>query len=118
MTTTILITPAGRFPADHRVVLDGRVIGLVSDEAGAVPGRGRFHAWSAAFGPRGFHATEAAAVERVVSAWLNCEAESTGLMTSRGTVHAARRTGEGLVPTCTTGGGVGPGPKIGAAPIG
>ncbi|MEU8779944.1 hypothetical protein [Streptomyces sp. NPDC048606] len=103
LTTTVLITPAGKLPADYRVLLDGRVIGLVSDEAGALPGRGRFYAWSAAFGPRGFHGTEAEAVERVVAAWLNAGPGAGGLLTSRGTVHAARRTAEGMVPACMTG---------------
>ncbi|MGW6863942.1 dTMP kinase [Streptomyces sp. NPDC054912] len=94
----------GELTDGYRVTLAGRAIGLVSDEAGAVPSRGRFHAWSMAFGPRGFHATQAEVVERVVAAWLNC-GPIPRLMTAQGTVHAARPAAAGMgaagrVPAC------------------
>lgn len=99
------ISRAGVIPTDYRVSLAGRAIGIVSDEAGAVPSRGRFHAWSMTFGPRGFHATRDEAVARVVSAWLNVGYGPTALMTATGTVHAGRRTATGRrVPACMTDG--------------
>ncbi|MEU3722858.1 hypothetical protein [Streptomyces sp. NPDC031705] len=48
-------------------VLAGRGIGNVTDP-GAAPSRGRCYAWSAALGPRRFHATEADAITRVTAA--------------------------------------------------
>ncbi|MFF4498810.1 hypothetical protein [Streptomyces sp. NPDC001546] len=82
--------------------LAGRGIGAVTDEGGVIPSRGRFYAWSAMFGPRGFHTTQADAVARVVAAWLNTGPGAQGLMTSTGTVHANRTTATGLAPSCMT----------------
>ncbi|MFI1152556.1 hypothetical protein [Streptomyces sp. NPDC020817] len=102
LVTTTAITRAGVLPATVRVVLAGRAIGTVTDEGGAVPSRGNFHAWSAAFGPRGFHATEADAIARVVAAWLNAGPGANALMTSTGTVHTTRPGANGPVPACMT----------------
>lgn len=102
LVTTTPVTRAGILPVTVRVVLAGRGIGTVTDEGGAVPARGSFYAWSAAFGPRGFHPTQADAVARVVAAWLNTSGGTTGLMTSTGTVHTARPGAAGPIPACMT----------------
>ncbi|MFD6918573.1 hypothetical protein [Streptomyces virginiae] len=106
LTTTTRTSRAGVTPIDYRVSLMGRAIGLVTDECGAVPSRGRYAAWSLHFGPKGFHATQDDAVARVVSAWLNCGYGPTHLMTATGTVHVARQSdvegAGGRVPACMT----------------
>ncbi|MEW2374439.1 hypothetical protein AB0940_34575 [Streptomyces sp. NPDC006656] len=99
LVTTTATTQAGA-PV-LRVVLAGRGIGTVTD-LGTSPNRGRFYAWSAAFGPRGFHPTEADAIARVVAAWLNLGYGAASLMTATGTVHASRPGTAGSVPACMT----------------
>ncbi|MFD8025795.1 hypothetical protein ACFV6G_35950 [Streptomyces lavendulae] len=98
LVTTTTVTQAGALTL--RVVLAGRSIGTVTDMDTATPRR--FYAWSAAFGPRGFHPTAADAITRVVAAWLNCGYGANALMTSTGTVHAARPGTSGPVPACMT----------------
>ena len=104
ITTITRISPKGVTPADYRVVLAGRGVGVVSDEAGAVPSRGSFMAWSVRFGPKGFQATMEEAAARVVAAWLNVGTGPTRLMTANGTVHASRLSdvegSAGRAPAC------------------
>ncbi|MFD8147390.1 hypothetical protein [Streptomyces sp. NPDC059708] len=100
------LTRAGALPAVSRVSLAGRMIGTVTDEGGAVPSRGSYHAWSLAFGPKGFHTTQAKAVERLVSVWLCRGWGPTTLITGPGTIHASRPSTlpvpNGRVPACMT----------------
>ncbi|MGW6865914.1 hypothetical protein [Streptomyces sp. NPDC054901] len=96
------LTRTGVLPAVSRVCLGGKMIGTITDEGGAIPSRGSHHAWSLAFGPKGFHHNQADAVERLVSVWLNVGWGPVTLMTATGTVHASRTTPEGNVPACMT----------------
>ncbi|MFD8633724.1 hypothetical protein [Streptomyces sp. NPDC059533] len=100
------LTRAGVLPAVSRVSMAGRMIGTVTDEGGAVPTRGSYHAWSSAFGPKGFHPTEGKAVAALIKTWLNRGWGYTTLMTHGGTVHASRfgmiDVPESRVPACMT----------------
>ena len=104
LTTLTRISRAGVVPTDYRVVLAGRAVGIVSDEAGVIASRGRYAAWSVAFGPKGFHHTQEAAAARVVAAWLNVGHGPTRLLTAAGTVHASRPAdvAGGRAPACMT----------------